>query len=90
MYVYKIIKKKDGKKDNTYVKCFRTIIEINNYVDSINEEVNIGVIDSYDMILLSNVDNFKVMELLEHMEFGDFVKLVAYTISNGPIKNGGC
>ena len=85
MEVYKITT--TTKKEKTIaVKVFENPIEVNKCVDSLSEQKSMGLIDSYDLQKIHSIDIINAGKLMNHMSYGDFIKLVKASLREPTVK----
>ena len=85
MEVYKIATT-TKKEKSIFIKAFDNPIEVNRCVDNLSEQKSMGIIDSYDLQKIPNIDILNAGELMNHMSYGDFIKLVKASLREPTVK----
>ena len=70
------------------IKMFNDPMELNMYVDSLNNQKQIGTINNYEIHAISEDDikSMKTDELLKDMPFESFIKLIKHSLKEPTIK----
>lgn len=77
MYVYRVKENKNNKELNK-IKVFTFPYEINQYIEKLEEKKLSGEITDYEFNKISDseLENISTVELVNFMEFKDFMSLI--------------